>query len=248
MPVEPDSRSWIFRFILKAYARTAKKPRLKLEDRIDRGRNIYSTIKLPGFEAEEPLRLLSYWANLYALHLRLNNTNSQRLSGDKLMSCAKALTAEPNSAAASNLRLGLFKAPASFPLANSTETIVRPPYSAPNRLRTAPARANSTNRKLGANAIISLFGHALIIARTRAVKNNPFAVAPRDALHAQAHRLSLRPSELRRHRASGEISRLVENLSGAGVAGAVDAVFDIAGGGPAGVDHHRDVAGGAIRL
>ncbi|MGZ9215689.1 MAG: hypothetical protein ACXW5W_01555, partial [Candidatus Binatia bacterium] len=37
--------SWISRFILKACARTAKKPRLKLEDRIDRRRNIYRPIK-----------------------------------------------------------------------------------------------------------------------------------------------------------------------------------------------------------
>ena len=46
----------------------------------------------------------------------------------------------------------------------------------------------------------------------------------------------------------GKLQRLVENLGGAGVARAVDAVFDIAGGGPAGIDHHGDVASGPIRF
>ena len=36
-PAEPDSKLWISRFILKACARTVKKPRRKIDDRIDQG-------------------------------------------------------------------------------------------------------------------------------------------------------------------------------------------------------------------
>jgi hypothetical protein len=46
----------------------------------------------------------------------------------------------------------------------------------------------------------------------------------------------------------GKLQRLVENFCGTGIAGAVDALFDITDSGPAGIDYYRDVASIPIRL
>jgi hypothetical protein len=46
----------------------------------------------------------------------------------------------------------------------------------------------------------------------------------------------------------GKLQRLVEYFCYAGIAGAVDALFDITGSGPAGIDYYGDVASVPVRL